>query len=131
MLLLWFCVAWLIGIVVGDWLALQPVPAAAAALGSGAIAVLWWPKRDVRIPLLLVGTLLLGAARLAYAQPITTAASVWVYAGQNVVISGTVMQQPDRREDKQTAVIEAEQVVVSDEARRGSCKSVAQEIDTN
>ncbi len=118
MFLLWFCLAWLIGIVVGDWLALPAMATAVAAVGLVGIAVVWWPRPDVRVPLLLGATFFLGAVRLAYAQPETTTASVWAYTGGNVVITGTVTQQPDRREDKQTAVIAAEQLVVDDEARQ-------------
>ncbi len=90
MSLLWFCVAWLIGIVLGDWLAL---PADLAGFGAGCVALLgciWWPRRDIRLPFLLAAACLLGAARLAYAQPVTTAASVWAYTGHKVIVSGVV-----------------------------------------
>jgi competence protein ComEC len=106
--LLWFCIIFLVGIVVGDYLRL---PAGALAFVASAFVVLgglWWPRRDLRLPLLLAAALLFGAARMALAQPVTTAASIWSYNGQRVVITGVVSQQPDRREDRQTAVVAAE-----------------------
>ncbi|MDP9314539.1 MAG: ComEC family competence protein [Chloroflexota bacterium] len=118
MSLLWFCVAWLIGIVLGDWLAL---PTDLAGFGAGCVALLgciWWPRRDIRLPFLLAAACLLGAARLAYAQPVTTAASVWAYTGHKVIVSGVVAEQPDRREDKQTAVLTAAELTLGKDTRQ-------------
>ena len=81
MILVWFCVVWLLGIVLGDRLHLPTVPAIALAGGFASIGVIWWPRRNLRMPLLLAATLLLGSARIAVAQPQTTAQSVWSYAG--------------------------------------------------
>jgi competence protein ComEC len=115
MILVWFCVAWLLGIVLGDWLHLPTLPSAALAGALVALGGLWWQRRDVRMPLLFVATLLLGAVRIGMAQPQTTMHSVWAYAGAAVVIDGYVAQQPDRREDKQQAVLAAEQLVLDGE----------------
>ena len=70
------------------------------------------------MPLLLAATCLLGMTRIAYAQPETTARSVWAYTGQKVVLVGTVAQQHDRREDKQSAVLAAEQLVLKEGGER-------------
>lgn len=117
MILIWFCLAWLLGVVVGDWLKLPDLPLGAAAGALVALGLVWWSRRDVRMPLLLAGTCLLGATRIAVAQPETTARSVWAYTGQKRILIGTVTQQPDRREDKQSAVIAAEQIVLNDVAQ--------------
>jgi competence protein ComEC len=115
--LLWFCIVFLVGIVIGDYLRL---PAGALALVAGgllALGGLWWRRRELRLPLLLVAALLFGAARMALAQPVTTAASVWAYNGRRVVVTGVVAQQPDRREDRQSAVIAAEALELEGGAR--------------
>jgi competence protein ComEC len=114
MILIWFCLAWLLGIVLGDQLGLPAQPLGLLAGGLTAVGLVWWSRRDVRMPLLLAATALLGATRMAYAQPATTARSVWAYTGRKVLVVGVVTQQPDRREDKQSAVIAAERVVVDD-----------------
>ncbi|HEX6288585.1 MAG TPA: ComEC/Rec2 family competence protein [Herpetosiphonaceae bacterium] len=115
--LIWFCILFLVGIVVGDHLDLPAQPLALVAGASVALSILWWSRRDIRMPCLLVAALLLGAARIAYAQPVTTASSVWAYAGQKVVVTGVVAQQPDRREDRQSAVIEAEALTLDGTTR--------------
>lgn len=108
--LIWFCIIFLVGIVVSDWLKLPTLPLALAAGALTAIALIWWSRPNVRLPLLLVVMLLLGAARLAYAQPTTDERSVWAYVGQKGFVTGIVTQQPDRREDQQRATISAEQI---------------------
>ena len=117
MILVWFCVAWLLGIIVGDLLDLPTVPTTALAGGFASLGVIWWPRHSLRMPLLLAATLLLGGARIAVAQPHTTAQSVWAYAGAEVVLEGFVAEQPDRREDRQRAVLQAERMLVDGQAR--------------
>lgn len=116
--LIWFCIVFLVGIVIGDWLKLPTLPVALAAGGLSAIAGIWWSRPNVRLPLLLAATLLFGAARLAYAQPVTNERSVWAYVGQKGVVTGTVTQQPDRREDQQSATISAEQIKLNGVTRQ-------------
>lgn len=116
-MLIWFCLIWLLGIVLGDMLKLPTQPLGVLAGGLVALGMIWWPQRDLRLPLLLAATCLLGATRMAAAQPVTTASSVWAYTGHKLTIIGTVTQQPDRREDKQSALLAAEQIVVGDVAR--------------
>jgi len=112
MLLIWVCLVWLLGIVVGDWLKLPALPLGLIAAACAALGVVWWRQRNVRMPLLLAATCLLGMTWIAMAQPETTARSVWAYTGQKVVLIGTVAQQPDRREDKQSAVLAAELLMI-------------------
>lgn len=107
-----FCVAFLLGVVIGDALALPLLPLASIAVGLVAIGGVWWSRRDIRLPCLLVVVFLAGAVRIAAAQPVTTEQSVWAYNGQKADLVGVVQQQPDRREDKQTAVIAAEQIAI-------------------
>lgn len=118
MLLIWLCLIWLLGIVVGDWLKLPALPLGLIAAACAALGMVWWRQRDVRMPLLLAATCLLGMTRIAAAQPETTARSVWAYTGQKVVLIGTVAQQPDRREDQQSAVLAAEQLVLKEGGER-------------
>jgi competence protein ComEC len=115
--LIWFCIVFLAGIVIGDWLMLPALPVMFAAGGLTIIGLIWWSQRDVRLPMLLGAACLFGVVRLAYAQPITTERSVWAYVGQQVVVTGAVTQQPDRREDRQSATISAEQIELNGEAR--------------
>src|SRR3712207_8284700 len=96
MVLIWFCIAWLVGIVVGDWLQLPVYPTASIAGMLAVLAAIWWPRRDVRMPLLIVAALLLGSVRIGLAQPQTTERSVWGYVGQAVAIEGFIAQQPDQ-----------------------------------
>ncbi len=108
--LIWFCIVFLVGIVVGDWLELPALSVTLVAGGLTSIGVIWWSRPNVRVPMLLGAMCLFGAARLAFAQPVTTERSVWAYVGQKAIITGTVTQQPDRREDRQSATISAEQI---------------------
>jgi len=117
MILVWFCIMWLLGIVVGDRLDLPMMPTTALAGALAALGVIWWPRRDLRVPVLLVAVFLLGGARIAVAQPHTTAHSVWAYAGADVVLQGYVAAQPDRREDRQRAMLHAERMVVNGQER--------------
>ncbi len=78
--------------------------------GLALLSVIWWPQRDRRLALLLTASLLLGAARLALAQPVFTERSVWHYIDQQVAITGVIAQQPDRRDDRQTVVLEVESI---------------------
>ncbi|MBV9791159.1 MAG: ComEC family competence protein, partial [Chloroflexi bacterium] len=116
--LIWFCIIFLVGIVVSDWLKLPTLPLGLAAGGLTVIAVIWWSRPQVRLPLLLSATFLFGATRLAYAQPVTTERSVWAYIGQKSFVTGTVTQQPDRREDQQSATISAEQIELNGVTRQ-------------
>jgi competence protein ComEC len=117
MILVWFCIAWLVGIVLGDWLKLPVLPTALLAGTLVVLGALWWQRRDVRMPLLLATALLLGGVRIGVAQPQTTARSVWAYAGHEVMLEAYVAQQPDRREDKQRAVVAAEQLSLNGQSR--------------
>lgn len=117
MLLIWLCVAFMLGIWLGDTLRLLPATPALLAGMLIVLGVVWWPRRDVRMPLLLAATVLLGMARLASSQPVTTDRSVWAYTNQRVVVMGTIAQQPDRREDQQSAVLAAEQIVIDGRER--------------
>lgn len=112
MLLIWFCIAFLLGIVIGDTLTLPALPTTVFSCSLAVLGIVCWRQRDVRLALLLAAACLLGAARMVWAQPETTERSIWYYNGANAVIVGTVTQQPDRREDKQTAVITAEQLSI-------------------
>jgi len=116
--LIWFCVVFIVGIVIGDWLKLPALPIACAAGGITLIGLLWWSRRDARLPALLAATCLFGAARIAYVQPVTTERSVWAYVGQKAVVTGSVTQQPDRREDRQSATISAEQIEINGVTRQ-------------
>jgi competence protein ComEC len=115
--LIWFCVVFLVGIVLGDWLKLPTLPLALVAGGLTSMGLIWWPRHNVRLPMLLAATCLFGAARLAYAQPTTTERSVWTYVGRKAFVTGTVTQQPDRREDRQSATISAEQIEFDGQVR--------------
>lgn len=117
MLLIWLCSAFLAGIVVGDIAAAPVEPALAGAFGAAGVAVVWRPRPIPRLALLLVVSGSLGVARIGMAAPSTTERSVWAYAGAKVAISGYVARQPDRREDKQSAVIDAEQLLFDGVAR--------------
>lgn len=117
MLLIWFCIAFLLGIVGGDALQLPASPLASSAGLLIMLAITWWSRRDVRLPLLLAAAFLLGASRMAQAQPTTSAYSVWLYTGRSIAIRGVIVQQPDRREDKQTAVLLAEQLMLDGTSR--------------
>lgn len=108
--LIWFCIIFLVGIVIGDWLKLPTLPLALVAGALALVAAIWWSRLNVRLPMLLAATCLFGAARLACAQPMTTEHSVWTYVGRTAFVTGTVTQQPDRREDRQSATISAEQI---------------------
>jgi competence protein ComEC len=113
MLLIWFCLAWLIGIVLGDWFDLPLQPTAMITSMLSVLALIWWPRRDIRMPLLLSATLLLGAIRIAWAQPVTTNQSVWRYVDHELVLEGFVEQQPDRREDRQYAVLRTDALEIN------------------
>jgi competence protein ComEC len=115
--LIWFCIVFLVGIVVGDWLELPALSVTLVAGGLTSIGVIWWSRPNVRVPMLLGAMCLFGAARLAFAQPVTTERSVWAYVGQKAIITGTVTQQPDRREDRQSATISAEQIELAGVSR--------------
>ncbi len=116
--LVWFCIAWLLGIVIGDWLRLPIHLSSAAIVSLAAVAGVWWAKQDVRLPLLLAVTFVGGATWFSWFQPETTASSVWAYTGHKVTITGVVTQQPDRREYKQSAVMAAEQLLVGEQLRQ-------------
>lgn len=115
--LIWFCIIFLIGIVLGDWLKLPALPLALISGGLTSVAIIWWSRPNVRLPMLLAATCLFGVARLAYAQPITTERSVCMYIGRKAFVTGTVTQQPDRREDRQSATISAEQIEFDGQVR--------------
>lgn len=117
MALIWFCVALLVGIVIGDQLHIQPWALAAATTSLLVFGCIWWPKPNVRFPLLLAAAVLLGTTRIANARPVVTEHSVWAYTGSRSTIIGSVVQQPDRREDRQTALIAAEQLLLNDQPR--------------
>lgn len=116
MLLIWFLIAFLLGIVAGDWLHIPALPLAGAAALCAGLSVVLWRQRDARMSLLLAAACLLGMARIAAAVPVTTERSVWRFVGHTLVIEGTVVRQPDRREDRQSAVIAAERVTIGEEA---------------
>ena len=117
MLLVWLCSAFLVGIVLGDAAAAPAEPALAGACGAACIIVVWRPRGMLRLALLVAAATSLGAARSGAAAPITGERSVWAYAGAEVAIVGYVARQPDRREDKQSAVLGAEQLLVDGAVR--------------
>lgn len=117
MLLIWFCIAFILGIFIGDYLNLPPIMLGLVACGLWLLGIIWWSKRAARLALLWAGTCILGVARISWAEPITTDRSIWVYNGTNVMISGVVGRQPDRREDAQTAVITVDRLVVDGATR--------------
>ena len=117
MLLVWLCSAFLVGIVLGDAAAAPAEPALAGACGAACIIVVWRPRGMLRLALLVAAATSLGAARTGAAAPITGERSVWAYAGADVAIAGYVARQPDRREDKQSAVLGAEQLLVDGAVR--------------
>jgi len=115
-LLVWLCSAFLVGIVLGEAVAAPAEPALAAACGAACV-LLWRPQGMLRLALLIAAAAALGAARIAMAAPVTSERSVWAYAGVDVVLVGYVARQPDRREDKQSAVIGAQQLLAGGVAR--------------
>ncbi|WP_026369464.1 ComEC/Rec2 family competence protein [Kallotenue papyrolyticum] len=111
MILFLLCVALLTGIVLGDRLAVPASATGSAAAGVIALALIWWPRRELRLTLLLSAALLLGMARLALAQPSLSQNHVWTYLDQQVQLEGVIAQQPERFEERQRAVLAVERVM--------------------
>lgn len=104
-------IAWLVGILLAESLRL-PLPAVLVASSGGCIlAYVWRGHHGARNVLLLVCLLFLGSTRLASARSRTTNAQVQPFYGQQVVFTGAVVQQPDRREERQTVVVATEAVM--------------------
>jgi competence protein ComEC len=73
----------------------------AGAVGGATAAVLFWPRRAVRVGALTTACLFFGLWRFAVGLPELTPAHIAYYNGQNVTVTGIVSDEPDRRETKQ------------------------------
>lgn len=117
MLLFALCVAFMIGVVLGDRLSVPAAATGLAVAGMLALATIWWSRRELRLTLLLSATLLLGMTRLALTQPDLNHNHVWNALGQQVQLEGVIAQPPERFEERQRAVLAVEHIRHADQTR--------------
>jgi competence protein ComEC len=117
MLLALLALAWMIGIVAADTLALPAdMLAGGAVLGVGIAAPGWTHPAARRVGLCLL-LAALGGLRYLSVQVETTPQSIWLLAGQdNVQISGSIAAEPRRADEGQQVILQTDAARVGERA---------------
>src|SRR4051794_4349147 len=109
MTLIPLAIAWMLGIVAADLLDLPLSPLLIGALACGLAATLAGRAPRLRLAALLLCCAALGAARLDMAHVTPTPRSVWrLNDSGDLRIEGVVVQDPQRTEDGQRALVAAD-----------------------
>jgi predicted membrane metal-binding protein len=118
MTLIYFAIAWLLGILAADLFHLAILPlAAVATLGAIAAALLGRAPR-ARLAALALCCAALGGARFDAAQVTTTPRSVWLLNDKgDATVEGLVVEDPRRTEDGQRALLASARARVAGKMR--------------
>jgi competence protein ComEC len=117
MLLALLAIAWMIGIVATDLLALPAIALASGALiGAGGTAAGWHTPLLRRAGLCVV-IAALGGLRYLSVQVETTPQSVWLLADQGIVtVQGQIAEEPRRSDDGQQLIVRSEAARLGEQA---------------
>ncbi len=83
-------------------------------IGCGAVLVLFWTKKKIRLAAFIGLFLFLGLWRYAIALPINTPDKIWHYNGQTATVVGVVSNEPDLRQSNQKLEIDVYSVGTQD-----------------
>ncbi len=113
MTLIPLAIAWMLGIIAADLLDLPLPQLLIGALVCGVAAALTGRAPRLRLVALILCSAMLGAARMDMAQITPTPRSVWLLNDSgDLTIEGVVVQDPQRTEDGQRALLAADRALV-------------------